>query len=376
MNFPFNPNSDIVEITANTSKKYLIDIGAGTLAQYPDIVPGGYEKIFLVTDNHLMQHQKETIDSFLHHPHVEGFINIKAGENQKNWTNLNRILTAMLEAGLNRNSLLIAFGGGVVGDMAGLAASLFMRGIDCLMVPTSLLAMVDSSVGGKTAINHPLGKNLIGTFSQPSGVHIDIDFLATLPQRHLLNGMAEAVKYGYIFDRSFLSFIDSNTAKIKKRDRSVLLKIVGYCCAAKSEIVSADEYEVGIRKKLNLGHTFGHAIEAYFHFKKILHGEAVNIGMIMANYFAEKIGLVEKGFYHKNFSLHKKLKPKLGMLINIDKDYLVRLMSLDKKSDSKGFTLVLPNMSGVEVIEGIKETEIRRILGQLNKDFKKRMLKI
>lgn len=374
MNFPFNPNSDFVEIVVNTSRKYLINIGASALYQYPDIISGGYEKAFLVTDNHLMQHQKETINSILQHPRVEGFINIKAGENQKNWANLNRILTSMLEAGLNRNSLLIAFGGGVIGDMAGLAASLFMRGIDCLMIPTSLLAMVDSSVGGKTAVNHPLGKNLIGTFSQPLAVHIDTDFLATLPQRHLLNGIAEVVKYGYIFDRSFLSFIDSNMTAIKKREESILLKIVGYCCAAKSEIVTDDEYEGGIRKKLNLGHTFGHAIEAYFHYKKILHGEAVNIGMIMANYYAEKMGLVEKGFYQKNFDLHKKLKPKLEMLINIDEAQLIGLMSLDKKSYGKGFTLVLPNMSGVEIMENIKETEIRRIFKQLSKDIKNRIL--
>jgi len=204
------------------------------------------------------------------------------GEAFKNWETLNRIFDALLEAHCERNTFLMALGGGVVGDMGGFAAACYQRGMPFIQLPTTLLAQVDSSVGGKTAINHPLGKNMIGAFYQPRLVLADIGALDTLPDRELSAGLAEVAKYGLIRDRAFLEWLETHMAGLRARDEALLEEAVYRSCHNKAEVVSADERENGERALLNLGHTFAHAIEAGMGYGVWLHGEAVAAGMVMA----------------------------------------------------------------------------------------------
>lgn len=212
------------------------------------------------------------------------------GEVHKNFTTLQRILEDLLKNRLERSATLVALGGGVVGDMTGFAASVFLRGVDFVQIPTTLLAQVDSSVGGKTGINHSLGKNLIGTFYQPKLVLCDLDTLKTLPRREFLAGLAEVVKYGLIRDARFFHFLDENLDAIIAMDPGPLQRVVHACCAIKAEVVAADEREGGVRALLNFGHTFGHAIEALTGYNQLLHGEAVAMGMVMAADLSRRLG--------------------------------------------------------------------------------------
>jgi 3-dehydroquinate synthase len=212
------------------------------------------------------------------------------GERYKDWPTLNRIFDALLEHRCERNSTLIALGGGVIGDMTGFAAACFQRGVAFIQIPTTLLAQVDSSVGGKTAINHPLGKNMIGAFHQPRLVLADIGALATLPDRELSAGLAEVIKYGLIRDEGFLSWLEANMTGLVARDEALLEEAVYRSCQHKAAVVRADEREAGERAFLNLGHTFGHAIEAGLGYGVWLHGEAVAAGMVMAARLSTLLG--------------------------------------------------------------------------------------
>lgn len=217
-------------------------------------------------------------------------IEIPDGEEHKNASTLNRVYDALIEGGMTRDSLIVALGGGVVGDLAGYAAASYLRGIPFVQVPTTLLAQVDSSVGGKTGINHPLGKNLIGAFHQPRAVLIDVDTLATLPEREYLGGLAEVVKYGVVLDAEFFAFLEQNVTGLLSRDREALVRAITRCCALKAWVVEQDERESGLRAVLNYGHTFGHAVEALTGYTAVLHGEAVAIGMVRAAVLAEARG--------------------------------------------------------------------------------------
>ncbi|MGL6070519.1 3-dehydroquinate synthase [Craterilacuibacter sp.] len=204
------------------------------------------------------------------------------GEDFKTWDTLNRIFDVLLEQGCERKTTLLALGGGVIGDMTGFAAACYQRGVPFIQIPTTLLAQVDSSVGGKTAINHPRGKNMIGAFYQPKAVIADMDLLDTLPQRELSAGLAEVIKYGLLGDAAFFAYLEQNMPALLARDKNVLAYTVEHCCRMKADIVGQDEKESGIRALLNLGHTFGHAIEAGLGFGIWLHGEAVAAGMLLA----------------------------------------------------------------------------------------------
>ncbi len=212
------------------------------------------------------------------------------GEIHKNQATLQIIYDRLLEQRMERSTILLALGGGVVGDMTGYAAATFLRGVDFVQIPTTLLAQVDSSVGGKTGINHPLGKNLIGAFYQPRLVVCDLETLTTLPKREFIAGMAEVIKYGLIRDRAFFSFLQDNLDAITHLEPDPILKMLHTCCAIKGEIVSADEHESGQRALLNFGHTFGHAIEALTGYDQWLHGEAVGMGMAMAAELSHRLG--------------------------------------------------------------------------------------
>jgi 3-dehydroquinate synthase len=211
------------------------------------------------------------------------------GESHKAWSTLQDVLTRLLELRADRTTTLVALGGGVVGDLAGFAAAIYQRGIPFVQVPTTLLAQVDSSVGGKTGINHPLGKNMIGAFHQPSAVLIDTDCLGTLPARELSAGLAEVVKYGAIRDDAFFAWLEDNVAALLAKDATALAHAIFESCRIKAQIVAADERESGERALLNFGHTFGHAIETATGYGTWLHGEAVGAGMALASQLSERV---------------------------------------------------------------------------------------
>ncbi len=218
------------------------------------------------------------------------------GEAHKDWATMNLIFDHLLAEGADRKTVLYALGGGVVGDITGFAAACFMRGVPFVQLPTTLLAQVDSSVGGKTAVNHPLGKNMIGAFYQPRRVLCDLDTLATLPPRELAAGLAEVIKYGPIADLAFLDWIEANLGALLAREPAALAHAVRRSCEIKAEVVGADEKEAGLRAILNFGHTFGHAIEAGLGFGEWLHGEAVACGMVLAAALSARLGGVDEGF--------------------------------------------------------------------------------
>ncbi|MBV8060836.1 MAG: 3-dehydroquinate synthase [Alphaproteobacteria bacterium] len=270
------------------------------------------------------------------------------GEGSKGFATLEQVLTHMLQQKMDRGSLVIALGGGVVGDMAGLAASLYMRGIDYVQMPTTLLAQVDSSVGGKTGINMPQGKNMVGAFTQPSLVISDTDTFATLPHRHRLAGYAEIVKYSLIGDRVFLDWCRRNSSAVLQGDPAALDYAIAVSCRTKAAVVIADEKERGQRALLNLGHTFGHALEAAAGYgDTLLHGEAVAIGTLLAfatskrmgHVSAEEAGLVTAHFEEAGLPISP---PRTGASI----DDLVQTMTQDKKATQGAMTLVLPRGLG------------------------------
>lgn len=217
-------------------------------------------------------------------------VTLPDGEQHKDWQHLNTIFDALMESRIERGETLVALGGGVIGDMAGFAAACYQRGMRFVQIPTTLLAQVDSSVGGKTAINHPLGKNMIGAFYQPAAVLIDLDLLSSLPAREFSAGLAEVIKYGCILDTSFFAWLESHMDALMARDTAVLEQAVLRSCELKAQVVASDERESGLRAILNFGHTFGHAIEAGLGYGQWLHGEAVGCGMVMAAMLSRELG--------------------------------------------------------------------------------------
>ncbi|HPR45580.1 MAG TPA: 3-dehydroquinate synthase, partial [Ottowia sp.] len=233
-----------------------------------------------------------------HHAQVRTLA-LPDGEQYKNWETLNLVFDELLAHGGDRKTTLYALGGGVVGDMAGFAAACFMRGVPFVQVPTTLLAQVDSSVGGKTAINHPLGKNMVGAFYQPKLVVCDLDVLKTLPARELSAGLAEVIKYGPIHDMAFFDWIEAHIDALRTLEPAALAHAVQRCCEIKAEVVGQDERESGLRAILNFGHTFGHAIEAGMGYGAWLHGEGVGAGMVMAAELSRELGLVDAAFVER-----------------------------------------------------------------------------
>jgi len=267
------------------------------------------------------------------------------GESFKDWQHLDRIFAALLEARFDRKAVLVAVGGGVVGDMAGFAAASYQRGIAHLQVPTTLLAQVDSSVGGKTAINHPLGKNMIGAFHQPVAVIADTGALATLPAREYAAGIAEVVKYGAIHDVAFLDWIEANAAALRGRDGAALAHAIRRSCEIKADIVAADERESGARALLNFGHTFGHAIESGAGYGNWLHGEAVAAGMALAARLSARLGRIPEAQAKRLVALLESfglpVKPPAFPL-----DTWLTYMGRDKKNEGGRITLILLDALG------------------------------
>jgi len=276
------------------------------------------------------------------------------GEVYKTWETLQKIFDALLESGADRKSTLIALGGGVIGDMTGFAAASYMRGIRFIQVPTTLLSQVDSSVGGKTGINHPLGKNMIGAFYQPQAVIADLDTLKTLPPKELAAGLAEVVKHGAIADADFFSWIEKNIEPLNACEPKAMEHAVQRSCEIKSQIVALDEKEGGVRATLNFGHTFGHAIEAGMGYGEWLHGEAVGCGMVLAADLSVRTGRLTKDDFQRIKNLVTALKlpsvpPKLGVSRYID------LMSVDKKAEGGEVRYILLDGIGRSTIKTVDE---------------------
>ncbi|WP_263143845.1 3-dehydroquinate synthase [Pseudomonas sp. RIT-PI-AD] len=272
------------------------------------------------------------------------------GESFKNWETLQLIFDGLLRARHDRRTTVIALGGGVVGDMAGFAAACYQRGVDFIQVPTTLLSQVDSSVGGKTGINHPLGKNMVGAFYQPKAVVIDTTTLATLPPRELAAGLAEVIKYGLICDEPFLGWLESHLHRLLALDSAALTEAIERSCVAKARVVGADERESGLRATLNLGHTFGHAIETHMGYGVWLHGEAVAAGTVMALEMSMRLGWIDAAERDRGIRLLQRaglpVVPPEGML----PEHFLEHMAVDKKVLDGRLRLVLLNRMGDAVV--------------------------
>ena len=280
------------------------------------------------------------------------------GEKYKNLENLNLIFDALLEAGFNRDCTVLALGGGVIGDMAGFASACFQRGVYFIQVPTTLLSQVDSSVGGKTGINHPLGKNMIGAFKQPEIVMADMAQLRTLPARELSAGLAEVIKYALLGDLEFLSWLEQHMDGLLAGDESLLAQAVYRSCAHKARIVANDEKEQGERALLNLGHTFGHAIESYLGYGKWLHGEAVATGMVMAADLSQRMGWISAEDLQRTKNIIQRAKLPISCP-KIPLDEFLSYMAHDKKVLNGQLRLVLLQQLGQAVIT--KEFDVEKM---------------
>ncbi len=274
------------------------------------------------------------------------------GEAYKNWETLQTIFDGLLSARHDRNTTIIALGGGVVGDMAGFAAASYQRGVDFIQMPTTLLSQVDSSVGGKTGINHPLGKNMIGAFYQPQLVLIDTSTLATLPARELSAGLAEVIKYGLICDEPFLGWLEVNIDRLRALDQAALTEAIRRSCAAKAAVVGADERESGIRATLNLGHTFGHAIETHQGYGVWLHGEAVAAGTVMALEMSRQLGWISADERDRCVRLLVRAGLPVVPPGDMTPDDFLRHMAVDKKVLDGQLRLVLLKRLGEAVVTG------------------------
>ncbi len=283
------------------------------------------------------------------------------GEEHKTWSVLNLIFDALLTHACDRKTVLYALGGGVVGDMTGFAAACYMRGVPFVQVPTTLLAQVDSSVGGKTAVNHPLGKNMIGAFYQPRLVVCDLDTLTTLPAREFSAGLAEVIKYGPIADMEFLGWLESNVMGLVARDAALLAHAVKRSCEIKAWVVGQDEREAGLRAILNFGHTFGHAIEAGMGYGTWLHGEAVGCGMVMALHLSQRLGGVDSAFVERVTGLLRKAGlPVIGPQLGADR-YL-ELMQVDKKAEGGEIKFVVIDRPGSAAVRAAPEALVREVI--------------
>jgi len=288
-------------------------------------------------------------------------IELPDGEAHKGWSALDCIFDTLLAGGFDRKTTLYALGGGVVGDVTGFAAACYMRGVPFIQVPTTLLAQVDSSVGGKTAINHPRGKNMIGAFYQPLRVIADLDTLDTLPPREIAAGLAEVIKYGPIADASFLDWIEANLEALRARHKPALAHAVQRSCEIKAAVVGQDERESGLRAILNFGHTFGHAIETGLGYGAWLHGEAVGCGMVMAADLSSRLGLIDTSYAHRLTRIIERAGlpvrgPRLGAARYLE------LMRLDKKSEAGEIRFVVIEAPGHAVVRPAPDALVAEVI--------------
>lgn len=346
-------------------RSYDIHIGA-TLLDSPDLFKDLPEaaSVLIVSNDTVGPLYLNRLRSNIAQKYKKVFaVELPDGEEHKNWKTLNQIFDVLLQNGCDRKTIIFALGGGVVGDMAGFAAATYLRGVSYVQLPTTLLAQVDSSVGGKTGINHPLGKNMMGAFYQPLRVVCDTDLLATLPRRQMSAGLAEVIKYGPIFDMEFFDWIEKNLDALLAGDSVSLAYAVKRSCEIKASVVASDERETGRRAILNFGHTFGHAIETGLGHGKWLHGEAVGCGMLMAARLSHALGLVDQAFVRRLSLLVRRaglpvVAPDLGIERYMD------LMRVDKKADAGEIRFVLIDSPGHAVVQAAPAEAVAQVLRQ------------
>jgi len=345
------------------ARTYPVYIGAGLLARealYAPHLPRG--RVAVVSDTNVAPRYLEQVAGALARAgaHAVVPVVVDAGEGAKDWRTLDRVFDALLEGRVGRDGLIVALGGGVIGDLAGFAAAVYQRGVPFLQVPTTLLAQVDSAVGGKTAINHARGKNMIGAFHQPRAVIADVGTLATLPERELRAGVGEVLKYGFALDAGFAAWLEARLERLLARDGDILVQAVHRCCELKAAVVAADEREeTGLRTVLNFGHTFGHAIEAVTGYGAWLHGEAVAAGMVMAARLSASEGLLSPAEAERI----ERLVARAGLPAKgpkVEPQRLIAAMQVDKKASAEALRFVLLEALGRAVVrDGIAEAHIR-----------------
>jgi len=352
------------------ARRYPIRIGNGLLgdAQTWRAALRGTHALIVSDDNVAPLYAPQLRDALARAPgapvHCETLV-LPAGEAHKNLDAASKILDALAQLGATRDACVLALGGGVVGDIAGFAAACWMRGIDFIQFPTTLLAMVDSSVGGKTGVDHAAGKNLIGAFHQPRAVIADLDALATLPDRELRAGLAEVVKTACIGDADFFGWLETHADALLVRDTDALTHAIARCCRFKAGVVERDERETGERALLNFGHTFGHALETEAGYGTLLHGEAVAIGMLLAARLSTQLGMANAADAGRLHVLLERLALPTAMPAGTDADALLARMRLDKKNRAGTLRLVLWRGIGrTEIAERVDDRTVMDVLGK------------
>jgi 3-dehydroquinate synthase len=347
-------------------RSYDIDIGTGNLATAGDFVASRapLTHALVISDENVDKSYGGCVADALQQSgaRVDRLV-VKAGEPSKSVAQADRLWRRMLELSTDRKTIVIAVGGGVIGDLAGFVAATFARGLDFFQVPTTLLAQVDSSVGGKVAVNLPAAKNMVGAFWQPRGVLIDTRVLETLPEREYRAGLGEVVKYGVILDADFFAYLETHVDAIQRRQADVLCHIIARCCRLKADVVEADEREeTGVRSKLNYGHTFCHAIESLTGYGRYLHGEAVAIGMLCASRLAEKLDLVDSQVTHRQHALLRAVGLPVE-LPDLDPQQFLSAMQRDKKVAHGQLRFVLPTKIGhVDLVANVPNEQVLSVL--------------
>ncbi|MHB1036771.1 MAG: 3-dehydroquinate synthase [Pirellulales bacterium] len=346
-------------------RSYDIDIQAGLLDHLGPFLAARrtVSHAIVITDENVEEHARRAAESLASPTLAVDLLVIEPGEQSKSIEAATDLWQALLELGADRKTIVVAVGGGVVGDLAGFIAATYARGLDFLQVPTTLLAQVDSSVGGKVGVNLPGAKNIVGAFLQPLGVLIDPATLHTLPPREYRSGLGEVVKYGVILDEEFFSLLEANVGPLLERKLELLEQVIARCCRLKADVVAGDEREeTGLRAVLNYGHTFGHALETLTGYEQLLHGEAVSIGMLCASRLAERLGYIDAEVTRRQ----AELLSALGLPVNlpeVDHDQILATMMHDKKVEHGRLRFVLPTALGrVELVGDIDPDQVRASL--------------
>ncbi len=345
-------------------RSYPIEIGAGNLSNVGRFLAArcpGVRHALIITDSHVEPLYAEAVGEQLAAELDEvDVLVVEAGESSKSAEVAESLWEQMLELGADRKTVVVALGGGVVGDLAGFAAATYARGLRFVQIPTTLLAQVDSSVGGKVGINLSGAKNMVGAFWQPTAVLIDTQVLNSLPEREYLSGLAEVVKYGVIVDAEFFAELEAQTAELLDRDPATMCAVVAHCCRLKAGVVEADERETGgARAVLNYGHTFAHALETTLGYGRLLHGEAVSIGMECAARLAARLGRIDAQFVARQHALLSHLKLPIEMPAEANPDALLSAMARDKKSESGRLRFILPTRLGhVEFVSDVADADV------------------
>ena len=349
---------DTLEVALG-ARSYPIYIGPGVVSD-ADLLARAVtaRQVLIVTNTTVaplyLEQLQRGLDREEQHVHV-----LPDGEQYKTLGSFSEIIDTLIDARFHRDACLIALGGGVVGDIGGFAAACYQRGISYVQIPTTLLAQVDSGVGGKTAVNHPQAKNMIGAFYQPDCVIADTNTLSTLPRRQFAAGMAEVIKYGLILDAEFFAWLETHLDEVLSLDTNALRVVVGKSCELKAAIVAEDEHERGRRALLNLGHTFGHALESIGNYERWLHGEAVSIGMVLAARVSAALGSLDAADVERI----GELLARAGLpthAADVDAERVLEIMQLDKKTTASGLSLILLEGIGSGVIVPAPDPEVLR----------------